>query len=131
MRMFTSLGCLLFALLACFSTGATADILIETGNWQNVSPKTVLTNVRANYLEDMIHVSYSKQIPEDSQVFVVRRHSTYWIKPAYGQGRVRITVPVEFYLSSWDVKALERELQRLGIKVKPRPVPRPKPVVSG
>ena len=129
MRIFQSFGFVLFALLTCVSTNASADLLIKSTHWQHSVPGVVVTNHQAG----LMRVGYSKRAPEnvDSHVIVVRRHATYWIKSAYGQGRVRITVPVEFYLSSWDVKALERELERLGIKVRPKPVPRPKPVVSG
>jgi len=123
MRIYNLFGCLLAALLFGFSSSVSADVLpgaAESGaiTWQK-------------YGFGAVRVAYSKQVPEDVPVVVVRRHKTYWVKPVHGQGRIRITVPVEFYLSSWDVKALERELERLGIKVKPKPVPRPKPVVSG
>jgi len=65
-------------------------------------------------------------------VVVVNKLKTYWVKAPYSEGRIRITVPVRYYLSSWDVKALEAELERLGVKVKPRPTP-PKPsgLISG
>ncbi len=129
MRIFKSFRFLLFALLTCVSTGASADLLVRSGHWQHVAPGVVVSGHQGG----LIRVGYSKHAPEsiDPHVIVVRRHATYWLKSAYGQGRVRVTVPVEYYLSSWDVKALERELERLGIKVKPRPVPKPKPVVSG
>jgi len=103
MRIFKSFGYLLTVLLVGFSSAS----------------------------QGAIRVGYSRQSPADSHMIVVRRHSTYWVEPVRGQGRIRITVPIEFYLSSWDVKALERELERLGIKVRPKPVPKPKPVVSG
>ena len=39
---------------------------------------------------------------------------------------IRITLPYSATAGGWDVKSLERELQRLGIKVKPKPsIPRP------
>jgi len=123
MRIFKSFGYLLTVLLVGFSSAASADWLlqttqIQTTHWQSFS-------------QGAIRVGYSRQSPADSHMIVVRRHSTYWVEPVRGQGRIRITVPIEFYLSSWDVKALERELERLGIKVRPKPVPKPKPVVSG
>ena len=69
------------------------------------------------------------------KVVVVNKLTTYWVKPAFGTGRIRITVPIQYYLTSWDVKALERELERLGVKIKPKPVtkpgPKPGPVVAG
>ncbi len=67
-------------------------------------------------------------LPQEStatgnQLLVVDKLATYWVTPPYGSGRIRITVPVRYYLTSWDVQALERELERLGIKVKPKPKP--------
>lgn len=134
MRILKSFGYLLTALLIGFSSGASADWLfrttqIQNTHWQNVTYGAI--RPIAIQPGGVIQVGYSKQLPADSHMIVVRRHATYWVKPVHGQGRIRITVPMEFYLSSWDVKALERELERLGIKVKPKPVPRPKPVVSG
>ncbi len=35
---------------------------------------------------------------------------------------VRLTLPGDFLANSWDVLSLQRELERLGIKVKPKPV---------
>ena len=53
-------------------------------------------------------------------------------RPAHGQSQgfflqeIRITLPIIAAAGGWDVKSLERELQRLGIKVKPKPsIPRP------
>ncbi len=44
---------------------------------------------------------------------------------------VTITVP-GYVAGGWDVRALQRELERLGVKVKPKPVtPKPGPQVSG
>jgi len=66
---------------------------------------------------------------------LVSRFATYWLESASGQGRIRITVPLQFYLASWDVGALERELERLGVKLKPKPrkkpLPKPGTVISG
>lgn len=60
------------------------------------------------------------------------RHRVGNYFPEFYRSRVWVRVPVRYYLSSWDVKALERELERLGVKVKPKPAP-PKPVsiISG
>jgi len=41
---------------------------------------------------------------------------------------VRISVPGELLLSGWDVKALQRELERLGVRTKPRPAATPSDV---
>ena len=118
MRIFKSIGCLLVVLLAAFSTVSNANTTrIQIINWQYAPPAA-------------LRVGYVSRVP-DANMIVVRKHTTYWVTPGYGQGRIRITVPVDFYLSSWDVKALERELERLGIKVKPKPVPKPGPVLSG
>lgn len=46
--------------------------------------------------------------------------------------QVRITVPRQHLANTWDVHSLQKELERLGIKVKPKPqVPRPAPQISG
>lgn len=58
----------------------------------------------------------------------LNRHGVNYF-PEFHHSRVRIRVPVRYYLSSWDVKALERELERLGVKVKPKPAP-PKPALT-
>jgi hypothetical protein len=45
---------------------------------------------------------------------------------------VRITLPYSAASGGWDVRSLERELERLGVKVKPKPTaPRPTPQLSG
>lgn len=45
---------------------------------------------------------------------------------------VRITLPYSAATGGWDVRSLERELERLGVKVKPKPTaPRPTPQLSG
>ena len=138
MNIIKSFGCLLIALLAGFSSVASADLLfqgtrVQTTHWQNFSHAVArASSVQARSIRaTAVRVNYAKQTPDNSNVIVVRRHATYWVEPVHGHGRIRITVPVEFYMSSWDVKALERELERLGIKVKPKPVPRPGPVMSG
>ena len=77
-------------------------------------------------------VSYARSESDAEQqraqdiIVVINKLKTYWVKAPHSEGRIRITVPVRYYLSSWDVKALETELERLGVKVKPRPIP-PKP----
>jgi len=86
--------------------------------------------------DNFIRVSYGRIAAGAEErtdlVVVVNKLKTYWLKAPYSDSRIRITVPVRYYLSSWDVKALELELERLGVKVKPRPVP-PKPagLISG
>lgn len=56
----------------------------------------------------------------------------------HGQGsamwleEVRVTVPRTQLANSWDVGSLQKELERLGIKVKPRPqAPKPTQQISG
>jgi len=47
---------------------------------------------------------------------------------------ISVRVPHPRFSMGWDVKALERELERLGVKVKPPagvPAPRPAPPVTG
>ena len=67
-------------------------------------------------------------------LIMVNTLSTYYLSPPYGPSpyghqRIRVTLPQQYFLSSWDVRALERELERLGIKIKPKPAP-PKPTVT-
>lgn len=50
-----------------------------------------------------------------------RGHVPVWLE------EVRVTVPRQYIANSWDVLSLQRELERLGIKVKPKP-PTSKPV---
>ena len=77
--------------------------------------------------DGFVHVAYSRHKPKQKDVVVVvNKLKSYWVKAPNNRGRIRITVPVRYYLSSWDVKALEIELERLGVKVKPKPAP-PKP----
>jgi hypothetical protein len=45
---------------------------------------------------------------------------------------VRVTVPRKMLASTWDVNSLQKELERLGIKVKPRPTaPKPSGQLAG
>jgi len=129
MKLINYFAFLLFAAMAGVSSIATADQVVRV--WQPVS-----YSEQGGYGENgsgFIRVAYSKRAPDATaaKIIVVRKLATYWVKPFHGNGRIRITVPMQFYLSSWDVKALERELERLGVKGKPKPVPRPKPVISG
>ena len=67
-------------------------------------------------------------------LIMVNTLSTYYLSSPYGPSpyghqRIRVTLPQQYFLSSWDVRALERELERLGIKIKPKPAP-PKPTVT-
>ncbi len=70
-----------------------------------------------------------------NKIIVFNRYATYWFQPADGAARYSITVPFNLTIASWDVTALEKELERLGVKVKPKPgtKPSPKPgvVISG
>ena len=80
-----------------------------------------------------LRVAFTQSVPDDyPNVVVVDRLTTYWINSPLGAGKIRVTMPVRYYLASWDVEALERELERLGVKVKPKPAP-PKPttVITG
>jgi len=122
MKLRNYFACLLLLAAAGVSSTALADQVVQV--WQQSS--------YGDNSAGFIRVSYSKPVPDDSsRVIVVRKLATYWVKPFQGHGRIRITVPMQFYLTSWDVKALERELERLGVKGKPKPVPQPKPVISG
>ena len=55
-----------------------------------------------------------------------RRRSAHGQSQGFFLQEIRITLPIIATAGGWDVKSLERELQRLGIKVKPKPsIPRP------
>ena len=51
------------------------------------------------------------------------------LQPAFWLEEIRVTFPRHYIAGSWDVQALQRELERLGIKVKPKPA-EPKPSVQ-
>ena len=54
------------------------------------------------------------------------RQPSVWVQ------EVRMTFPRHYLTNSWDVNSLERELERLGIKVKPKPSgPKPTQQLSG
>jgi hypothetical protein len=45
---------------------------------------------------------------------------------------VTLTIPRHYLTSAWDVVSLEKELERLGIKIKPKPTaPKPTSAISG
>lgn len=145
------LKCLvLFVFLCSFSSLASANIIVypeETRSdrywyggttfraaWSKRSSQSfaVLTPIITPTVKRSAHNAGHRAV---DNLIVVNRLATWWVKPAYGIGRIRITVPFPIYLASWDVKALERELERLGVKVKSKPVnkpvPKPGPVISG
>ncbi len=112
MRIFNSVCSTLVACLLMLSSTVSADVVVHASELQH-----------SVFGGSTIKVSYTKQLP--NRVVVVSKLATYWVKPPQGHGRIRITVPMQFYLTSWDVKALELELQRLGVKVKPKPLGKP------
>lgn len=131
MRIRKSIACLFFGLVVMCSSVVSADTVSQPNPLQS-SVHVIQMKKSLHFRGGLVHVGYTKKHPEFSEkVIVVNKLATYWIKSLQGNGRVRVTVPVRYYLSSWDVKALERELERLGIKVKPKPVPKPGPVISG
>lgn len=76
------------------------------------------------------HVSWSA----DNVVMIghrLRRHidsarSTLWLE------EVRVSVPLQHLTNAWDVRSLQKELERLGIKIKPKPTsPKPTQSISG
>jgi hypothetical protein len=53
-------------------------------------------------------------------------------RPSMWLEQVRVTVPRKMLASTWDVNSLQKELERLGIKVKPRPTaPKPSGQLAG
>ena len=73
------------------------------------------------------------QVSEDEVKIVGHRLISDWIpghlQPAFWFEEVRVTFPRHYIAGSWDVQALQRELERLGIKIKPKPAA-PKPTVQ-
>ena len=73
------------------------------------------------------------QVSEDQVKIVGHRLISDWIpghlQPAFWLEEVRVTFPRHYIAGSWDVQALQRELERLGIKIKPKPAA-PKPTVQ-
>jgi len=131
--------CFVLGILGLFSATASAGHIVvdeRIVQWPAGSqwPGTVVHVTQVQRV-GMAEQSGSKQLqlfPRQAlpklrpKMLVVNRISTWVDSPdgsGSGFGRLRITVPIRYYLASWDVKALERELERLGIKVKPRPVP--------
>lgn len=140
MNLFKSINVVLFFILYCITSVASADVVIYSEGSQHKLYLSGGTAVTVRYSSGLSARSApdgrSAKINNDGdQVIVVNKLATYWVKPAYGSGRIRVTVPIKFYLTSWDVKALEKELERLGVKVKPKPLskpgPKPGPVISG
>ena len=61
---------------------------------------------------------------------VVTRQSTRPVKVWFEE--VTLTIPRQYLSSSWDVLSLQKELERLGIKIKPKPsAPKPTTQLSG
>lgn len=133
-------GSALVFLLVMFAQAASADVVVYADGPQHKLYLSGGVTLQVRYSDELSVTAApdgwqsGKQAKHD-QVIVVERLATYWIKPAYGAGKIRVTVPMTFYLTSWDVRALERELERLGVKVKPKPsikpAPKPGPVISG
>ncbi len=136
MRFFKRLSIVVFTVLIGFSAqSVSADQLSKDHVIQWLVHHALLNGAPGKPRQGTaVRVGYPKHklAPgKTASVVVVNKVATYWVSQPHGSGRIRITVPVRYYLSSWDVQALERELERLGVKVKPRPMP-PKPgPVSG
>jgi len=122
---------LLFVFFCSLSSLASADVIVYSEEnhygryWHNG------TMVKVGYSSRSSH-SLAGITPINRQPVTYRAE---WVKSAHGNTSIRITVPVPIYLASWDVRALEKELERLGVKVKSKPenkpVPKPGPVISG
>ena len=60
----------------------------------------------------------------------VSRHSAQPLKVWFEE--VTLTIPRQYLSGSWDVNSLQRELERLGVKIKPKPTaPKPTTQFSG
>jgi len=129
------------ALMIVFAaTPAMADSIygLNHGIW--VTTDALVGNTHSRKVHEsmvkgsMLRVSIKRSKVVAPHVVVVESTRSYWVHAPnrFASNRlVRVTVPMRIYLSSWDVGALEQELERLGVKVKPKPVP-PKPgVYSG
>jgi len=115
------------------TTPAVADSIhgMNHGVWVNTN--AVIVNDRGLASQGaMLRVSIKHTAAP--HVLVVESTRSYWMRAPNSHSSdqlIRVTVPMRIYLSSWDVGALEQELERLGVKIKPKPVP-PKPgVYSG
>lgn len=70
------------------------------------------------------------------RAFQMRLHNSGHLQKVYVQ-EFRITLPRSAASGGWDVRSLERELERLGVKVKPKPsspkptLPKPTMQLSG
>lgn len=73
------------------------------------------------------------QVSEEQVKIIGHRLISDWIpgqlQPAFWLEEIRVTFPRHYIAGSWDVQALQRELERLGIKIKPKPA-EPKPSVQ-
>lgn len=73
------------------------------------------------------------QISEAQVKIIGHRLVSDWspgqLQPAFWLEEVHVTFPRLYIAGSWDVQALQRELERLGIKIKPKPAT-PKPTVQ-
>jgi len=126
-KLLVSLRLAVLALLCSISTLAAADTVVYPEKHQSSLRWFGGSLVPASYPQMNSH--------HGDGTVLVSRFATYWLESSSGQGRIRITVPLQFYLASWDVGALERELERLGVKLKPKPrkkpLPKPGTVISG
>lgn len=76
------------------------------------------------------------QLHGDQIVVIGQRLLSQWQlksnQPSLWLQEVRVTFPRHYLANSWDVQSLQRELERLGIKIKPKPVgPKPTQQLSG
>jgi len=129
-------------MIVFFATPAVADSIYGMNHGVWVTTNAFIGNTRSHQgtahksrdNSSMLHVSIKRSEVVAPHVVVVESTRSYWVHAPnrFASNRlIRVTVPTRIYLSSWDVGALEQELERLGVKVKPKPVP-PKPgIYSG
>lgn len=136
---------LLFVFFCSLSSLASADVIVYSEEnqygryWHNGTMVKVGYSSRSSHslagITPINRQPVTYRAEHKDKFIVVNRVATWWVKSAHGNTSIRITVPVPIYLASWDVRALEKELERLGVKVKSKPenkpVPKPGPVISG
>lgn len=101
-----------------------------------VASRLAAQNVKVGHHDVGVLQVKTIQLRGDHVVVVGQRLVSKWVKqqrsPSLWLQEVRVTFPRVHLANSWDVQALQRELERLGIKIKPKPsVPRPTPQLSG
>lgn len=116
-----------------------ADHHIETRSVK--IPSMMVDRLAARAVKVGNHHGQALQLKEihlrgDRVVVVGQRVVSPWAhkqrQPSFWLQEIRVTFPRHYLANSWDVQSLQRELERLGIKIKPKPAePKPTQQLSG